>query len=75
MITIYFVDYCGDEGEAQAFYNEDNSLLHYWWSNDGNWRSEYFDPLLKALGIKVKSAYRTRPELENKFEEYLKENH
>ena len=51
--VIYFSDYCGNEGEAQAMFNDDGTLLGIWSSNDGNWRGEYFDSFLRHLGIVV----------------------
>lgn len=53
MKTIYFSDYCGEYGEAQAIFDEDGSLLGQWFCDDGNWRSEYFDGFLNKLGIVV----------------------
>lgn len=53
MKIIYFSDYEGDLGEAQAMIDEDGVILDYWWSNDGQWRGEYFDGFLRELGIKV----------------------
>lgn len=53
MKTIYFSDYEGELGEAQAMIDEDGIILDYWWSNDGNWRGEYFDGFLRELGYKV----------------------
>lgn len=53
MKVIYFSNYEGDLGEAQAMFNDDGTLLDYWCSNDGNWRGEYFDGFLRNLGIQV----------------------
>lgn len=70
MKTIYFSDYEGDLGEAQAMLDEDGTVLDYWYSNDGNWRGEYFDGFLRELGIKVDYSGK----FDEKFETHLEEH-
>jgi hypothetical protein len=71
--TLYHVDLCSDDhGEVQAMFDEDKNMLHFWWSNDGNWRSEYFNPFLAALGYDVR--YDLTEECEKKLIAYLEEN-
>lgn len=70
MKTIYFCDYEGDLGEAQAMFDEDGTILDYWYSNDGNWRGEYFDGFLRQLGIKVDYSGK----FDEKFETHLEEH-
>lgn len=43
-----------DELEVEGFFNEEGILLHSWHMNDAEYRPEYMDPLLKALGVKIK---------------------
>ena len=52
MKTIYLV---GDEeeGEVEGMFDDKGNIIHCWTCNDANWRNEYFDPLMEALGIKV----------------------
>lgn len=52
MTIIYHIAYC-DEYEADAFFDTKHKLLAAWSMNDANWRSEYMNPLLEALGVEV----------------------
>jgi hypothetical protein len=71
--TIYYVDLCSDDhGEVQAMFDEDKNLIDYWWTNDGNWRSEYFNPFMNKLGFDIR--HDLTDECERKLEEYLAEN-
>jgi hypothetical protein len=42
-----------DEFELEGFYL-DGKYLQGWCANDAHWRSEYMDPLIEALGFKIK---------------------
>ena len=56
MKKIYYVYDEGDcemYGETEGFFDEKGTLLQWWCCNDANWRSEYMDPLLEALGFNV----------------------
>ena len=54
MLTIYHVVLCDDEvGEVEGFFDESGSLLATWSLNDANWRNEYHNSLIEALGIRV----------------------
>lgn len=67
MRTFYLVSVTSDEvGEVQGFF-EDGKLVHSWDCNDGNWRGEYFDPILEELGAEV--IYSDDPKLEKKLVE------
>lgn len=67
MKTVLFVT-DDSYGEVEAFFNEDGTLLGSWSRNDAEWRREYFDPILAALGITfVKS---TRPDLLAKLRDH-----
>ena len=43
-----------EDRELQAAFDKDDNLLHFWYLNDANWRHEYLDPLMNAVGIKIK---------------------
>lgn len=61
MKTIYYAyadNVCTEEqfdrlGEVEGMFDEQGKLIGAWCLNDGNWRSEYFDPFMEALGIQV----------------------
>jgi hypothetical protein len=55
LIKIYHIfDEGGDdEGEIEGMFNKDGELLGGWCLNDGNWRGEYMNGFLAALGIEV----------------------
>lgn len=51
MIKLFLVDtQCAS---YEGMFNEDGELLGYWHENDACWRGEYFNPVLKKLGITV----------------------
>lgn len=60
-------------GEMQFFFDAKHNLLHYWACNDANWRAEYMDPLMKALGFKMEGAEETDPRFAEKIKEVLRE--
>ncbi len=45
-LSIYNTEY------GQAYFNG-NKLVGYTHENDANWRAEYFNPIMKEMGIKV----------------------
>lgn len=51
MTVIYYYNYCGDLGEVEGIFDEHGILIDSWWSNDANWRNEYFSGFLAKLGI------------------------
>lgn len=57
MITVYHVVVEDDDdlGEFEAFFDADKNYIHGWSQNDANYRHEYMDPLMKALGIDIVS--------------------
>lgn len=58
------------ENEIEGMFDENGEWLGAWCCNDANWRNEYFDGFLEALGISVESA----PEdIEEKAIEELRE--
>lgn len=73
MLTIYHVSLCDDEvGEVEGFFDESGSLLATWSLNDANWRGEYQNSLLEALGIQVKTGDKTLEELlKAEWEKYI----
>lgn len=52
-ITIYHF-YTEEYGENEAMFDDEFNLLGAWHCNDANWRSEYFNPFMRNLGVKVK---------------------
>lgn len=58
-------------GEMEFFFDGRGKLLHYWALNDANWRSEYMDPLMEALGYQVHSVEATDPRFEKKVKDVL----
>ena len=62
MKKIYMVD-TGDDLIEGAF-DEEGNIIDYWSPTDACWR-EYFDPMLKKLGIEV--VYPMSDELELKL--------
>jgi hypothetical protein len=40
-------------GEVEGMFDADGALLDTWCCNDANWRNEYFDGFMKALGVDV----------------------
>ncbi len=58
MRKLFLVTLADDEiGEVEGIFDSDKfTLLHWWNLNDADWRSEYFNPLMEQLGIKVVSS-------------------
>lgn len=50
MKTIYIVQ--SDE-EVQGAFDEEGSLLGFWWNNDADYRVEYLAPFMRRLGFDV----------------------
>lgn len=44
-----------DYGESDAFLDEEFNIISIVPLNDGNWRHEYFNPVLEHFGVEVKS--------------------
>ena len=66
MKTIYHVFI--DDSEAEGFFDEKGKLLDYWYLNDADWRSEYFNPVFKKLGIEIKQpSYKLEIKLQTKL--------
>lgn len=71
MTKLIHLSYC-DEYEAEGFFTESGELLQAWSLNDANWRSEYMDPLLQALGFEVERIYdNDNPELTAKLKAWF----
>ena len=62
MTTIYhvWIEDDNDLGEYDAFFDEEGNFIHGWDGNDANYRNEYMDPLMQALGVTVVSKPKTR---------------
>ena len=70
MTTIHFIDLVSDDvGEVQGFLSADGELLHMWSTNDANYRGEYIDPLLRALGYEIDHS----GQFEERFEQLARE--
>jgi hypothetical protein len=44
-----------DYGETDAFFDEKFNLVSVVSLNDGNWRHEYFNPVMKHFGLEVQN--------------------
>jgi hypothetical protein len=44
-------------GEPQIFFDEKGFLITIVYKNDGNWRGEYFNLILKHYGVKVEEKF------------------
>ena len=64
MKTIYILFY-EDFGEIDIAFDKDGAPLHWWSCNDATWRQEYFGPLMKTLGVEVKTS--ADPDTRKKF--------
>ena len=55
MKTVYYVQ---DEeyGEIEGMFDMQGECLGSWYSNDANWRHEYFEDFMANLGVEVKDA-------------------
>lgn len=60
-----------DHGEIDAFFDESFTLVGIVHGNDGEWRHEYFNPILKHFDLKVE---RKEPEDIPDYEEKLKQH-
>jgi len=60
-----------DVGDVEGFFDEAGNLIHSWAMNDASWRSEYMDPLLEKLGIRVVGG--DSKELEAKLKEHWRD--
>ncbi len=56
--------------EFEGMYDAKGTLLYYWSTNDAVWRHEFFDELLRVLGVTV--ANKTPGKIQRKFEQYIK---
>jgi hypothetical protein len=56
--------YDGYDGSSYYF-DELGSFITSVHANDGNWRAEYFDPILKHFGVQgtISYSYKERPDL------------
>lgn len=61
-------------GENQFFFDDYGNLLGWWTCNDASWRHEYMNPMMKALGIDVRTAQDTDPRFEDKIQAILREH-
>ncbi len=53
--VIYIIAVYDDEcGEVEGAFTEEGELIDWWSSNDAVWRHEYFDYMMRKLGIEVK---------------------
>lgn len=43
-------------GEVDAFASEKGELITWWSNNDADWREEYMQPLMTAVGVEVVEA-------------------
>lgn len=41
--------------EMEGMFDQDGNLLAMWCLNDANWRNEYFDGFMTALGVTITS--------------------
>jgi hypothetical protein len=69
-MKIYHVAYCGDFGEADAFYNEAGELIHWWSNDDASWSGEYMGPLMEHVGVEVLDGTR---KMQTHFKKHMKE--
>lgn len=70
MKTIYHVN-VEVFGEQDFFFDDDGKLIHWWDRNDADYRNEYMDPLMKELGIKVKSGNWSDKRFKSQIKEIL----
>lgn len=52
MRTITIV-YSEEAGEVEGAFDEQETLLDYWWTIAATWRGEYFNGLFEQLGIEI----------------------
>lgn len=57
MKTIYIIYSEGEAGECDIVFDSNLKVIDGWSCNDATWRGEYFDGLMKQLGIIVKSSH------------------
>lgn len=51
--TVYWTGLLDDDlGEMDVFFDK-NGLIHWWHCNDASYRSEYMNPLMRALGVQM----------------------
>ena len=68
MINIKIIFFEHDEfGEAQGVFDENDNLIGSWYSNDGEWRHEYFNPVLAKVDVNVAHEVDNHEELLEKF--------
>jgi len=68
--TTLYIGFYEDLYEATVFFYGDGTPFHAVNDNDGNWRHEYFDPVLNRYGITVKHA---PDKLHTKAKKFLEE--
>jgi hypothetical protein len=51
MKIIYFAFI--ESPEVEGFFDDNLKLIDFWHCNDASWRSEYFNPAFKKLGINI----------------------
>ena len=74
MKTIYIISAENDFGEAEGVFEENGTFVDMWASNDGDWRHEYFNPFMLALGIKVLNKAPKKLKLEERLKVKMEES-
>ena len=68
LIKLHHVYICDDEvGEVEGMFDAKGKLLDLWSNNDANWRGEYFEGFMNAIGFTVDDGDGVNPKLEKKL--------